>query len=149
MGTFACVSTFPQCDSNGFQMGVCADLCKQVEDVCGKFAAQGFELLDCSSPSYTPDSTGSCANNLPVTQPPVVVDPLSFFNDDDDDLSAVLFSTLDTPSFDTIVATIPPIVNDDDDDKLLINEDVVSNSTSDSSAISFSALFLLFVILLI
>merc|ERR1711862_691618 len=85
--TYACVSTFPQCDANGY----------------------------------------------------------------DDDLSAVLFSTLDTPSFDTIVATIPPIVNDDDDDKLFVNNEVTipANDTSDSSAIAFSAFFLLFVVFLI
>merc|ERR1711974_494768 len=33
--TYACVSTFPQCDANGYQMGVCSDLCTQVEAVCG------------------------------------------------------------------------------------------------------------------
>merc|ERR1712137_19940 len=31
---FACVTTFPQCDTDGYQMGVCNDLCLQVEDVC-------------------------------------------------------------------------------------------------------------------
>merc|ERR1712137_612900 len=83
----------PQCDTDGYQMGVCNDLCLQVEDVCGPFIgvtdASGNEgaaiAFDCNSPRYQAGSTGSCYNNLPVTVPPTVVNPLDFFNDDDDD----------------------------------------------------------------
>jgi hypothetical protein len=149
---FACVNTFPQCDADGYQMGVCHDLCSQVEDVCGPFAKEAaagnteFLIYDCASPRYQSGSTGSCYENLPVTVSPVVVDPLSFFNDDDElDLNPYgLPDTLETPEFDPIYATIPAIANDDDDGnkKIFENSDDTVVEENSSSTFSFSFLLL-------
>jgi len=163
--TFACVTKFPQCDSNGFQMGVCQDLCLQVESVCGPFinAKSGdnqipgdgedvrhlFEFYQCNSNQYVRGSNGTCYDSLPVTEPVVVVDPLSFFNDDDNDGPGEygLPFYLDVPIFDTIYATIPPIVNDDDDG-IGLKEQTFSQQLDNNSSAVLSSYFV-FALLLI
>ena len=169
---FACVNTFPQCDANGYQMGVCNDLCLQVEEYCGGFRenysgliSSNFEFdehynyntladhtylaaFSCNSGRYVSGSGGSCYNDLPIVVPPTPVNPLSFFQDDDDVSTFDLPGEIIPPVFSPIYATIPPIVNDDDDGIGLKNQ-VVETFESSSSVMQFSLVLAFFLISLL
>ena len=77
--TLSCLITFPQCDSNGFQLGVCRDVCEVVDNYCGvDWEAQltnffsgfnDFTAYDCASAFYV-DSTPATCYPLPTPPPP-------------------------------------------------------------------------------
>lgn len=161
----ACVSIFPQCDSNGYQMGTCQDLCLQVESVCGEIFSfdvdddmDFFGLFACKSARYVEGSTGSCYTDLPVLVS-TTSESFDFFADDSDiegenkiniNVDPTLPFTLDTPTFSTIFATMPTIVLDDDDNfnNKQMTKDFINSSSSSSLIIStFFTLCLLFVAL--
>jgi hypothetical protein len=150
-------------------MGVCQDLCLQVESVCGTFISNyaristfnspySFDIgsafendylasLDCLHPRYLSGTNGTCYNDLPVNVPVQSIDPLTYFQDGDGgDTDFPLPTTLDTPQFDTIFATIPPIINDDDDGNKMQSLHIKSANNSAILAIPFA--LLLFVLTL-
>jgi len=76
--TLSCLITFPQCDSNGFQQGVCRQVCNLVDNYCGidweaqftsSFAFSPYTAYDCASAFYV-DSNSSTCYPIPTPPPP-------------------------------------------------------------------------------
>jgi len=71
--TLTCLITFPQCDSNGFQSGVCRSVCSIVDQYCGAtWAVQGEEVNDwiayaCDTDFYVDTNSSTC---FPLPSPP-------------------------------------------------------------------------------
>jgi hypothetical protein len=67
--TLSCLITFPQCDSNGFQAGVCRSVCSLVDQYCGadwELQASHFTSYACETAFYvdTNSSTSSPSHHL-------------------------------------------------------------------------------------
>jgi len=69
--TLSCLITFPQCDSNGFQSGVCRSVCGLVDQYCGATwpGQSDFYEYACDTDFYVDSNTSTCAS-LPSPPPP-------------------------------------------------------------------------------
>jgi len=140
--TYACLNTFPQCDANGYQMGVCNDICLQIEQACGSYELIGeFPGLVCGSGRLAPASNGTCVTGLPIngsldTNPLQPARRLEAVAEVD-----VLPAQLIVPQFPPLYATLPTLVLDDDEDaKMLVQKKVMDSSSASSLTIAFALL---------
>jgi len=103
---FSCLESFPQCDSNGYQVPMCVDVCDQVTEHCGGFASH-LEFSCCSDRyvqfSNATASSSTCYNIPPPPPPPTVVVPVRV-----GDPSSSLPPPLEVPVFSTIFAYFAP-----------------------------------------
>ena len=98
---FSCLESFPQCDGSGFQLGMCQDVCYEVQDACGAWVVgvPHYEYNCCSSRYVAGnDSTISTCYNIPPPPPP----PATFEPELGSDVSSVppafvvpVFTTID------------------------------------------------------
>lgn len=75
--TLACLITFPQCDSNGFQSGVCRSVCGLVDQYCGAtwaYQADGYNAdwitYACDTDFYVDSTNSSTCFPIPPPPPP-------------------------------------------------------------------------------
>lgn len=70
--TLSCLIVFPQCDSDGFQTGVCRDVCSVVDQQCGEAweKATGCSQYDCHSDFYVGANISSTCYPIPPPPPP-------------------------------------------------------------------------------
>jgi len=102
---FSCLETFPQCDSNGFQLAPCVDVCNKVEEACGGFTeVAGFVFpFECCRDRYIDDGSASTCYNIPPPPPPP-----PDFNQNDTSVPSSYPPPFEVPVFPTIYATMPP-----------------------------------------
>jgi len=126
---FSCLESFPQCDGSGFQVGICRDVCEQVEDVCGPFlAGVPHEEFACCSSKYVDTVGNSTADTTCYTLPPPPPPPPGIPSQNLGSDSSAFPPSLETPSFSTIFAQIPPASEFFKDAEVV--REVVQNSAS-------------------
>jgi len=139
---FSCLETFPQCDSNGYQVPTCVDVCNQVNTYCGDFFT-GHSTFSCCSDRYVEftNNTASTCYTIPAPAPPPVVQVPVLYGDP----SSSLPPPLEVPVFSTIFAYFPPaseFVKEAD----VAKEVLVSSSSIFAPLLSMVALMLLIVL---
>jgi len=139
---FSCLESFPQCDSNGFQQGMCQDVCLQVELYCADFINYNHPEFTCCSSRYVlgqSPSNSTCYTIPPPPPPPATVTT----NAPVDDFSQNP-PPFNVPNFTTIEVAVPLNF-----DKAAIkgNHKIVNSSISTYCSLSlvlFAIIMLLF-----